>query len=223
MSNDRKRLRDRDSADLVDRLRFAFLFALAMSIPTTILLALMIRLPLPLPLTILGSIAGWHLLGWWSYPALGAVSAGLLRMLIAQGGDPVAAGHSEQDALVAAGRLADAADSFRSRLVAYPGDVEARIRLAALLASLQQPAEAVHHYRIARARRLTAHQRLAITTGLADIHRARRDDDRLADELSRCAREFPRSAAGEHARRELRALVAARAAASRGAPPPRTG
>lgn len=215
-------LRDRDTADLVDRLRFTLLFALAMTIPVTILIGLTLEVAVPIPLLILGAIAGLAALGWWCYPLLGAVSGGFLRLLIAQGGDPVMPGYSEQEALIATGRLSEAADSFRARLIAYPDDIEARIRLAALLVSRGEREEALEQYRLARGGRPSPPQRLAISTGLADLHRAAHDHDPLVAELSRCAREFPGTAAGEHARRELRTLVAAQLEAERAAPPRRT-
>lgn len=151
---------------------------------------------------------------------LGGLARGMLGSLIAQGGDPVRPTYSEQDALIAAGRVRDAADSFRSRLVAYPDDTEARIRLATLLAGLGERLDARRQYAAARARSRSAPERLRIATGLADLHRATGDREALRSELARCAQEFPGSAAGEHARRELHALVAEEAAHQRGEPAP---
>lgn len=151
---------------------------------------------------------------------LDGLARGVLGSLIAQGGDTVRPTHSEQDALLAAGRVRDAVDSFRARLVAYPDDTEARIRLAALLAGLGERLDARRQYAAARARTTAAPERLRIATGLADLHRAAGDCEALRDELARCAREFPGSAAGENARRELHALVAEEAAHQRGEPAP---
>jgi hypothetical protein len=141
---------------------------------------------------------------------LGAIARGFLGTVLSQGGEPPVPGYSEQEALVAAGRLEEAADSYRSRLVAFPQEIEARLRLARLLLSGGARDEPARLLQDARALATTAAQRLRISTALADLHRASGDHVGLANELSRCAREHPDTAAGEHARRELRAGVAAR-------------
>ncbi len=131
---------------------------------------------------------------------------GALGALGAHGGDPPTRGYSEQEALVIAGRSAEAIDSFRSLLVAYPDDLEARVRLARLLADSGDVAGAERNYLDARARHPGEPLALRISTGLAALHRATADSAALRAELTECARRFPGTASGEHARRELEAL-----------------
>lgn len=218
-----KRPPTRHVGEQVERLRFALLLALAMTIPMSILLVLMVGVALPLPILIPAVIIGFFAGGWAAYPVFDRVGAGVARLLVAQGGDPVVPGYSEQEALVIAGRDREAADSYRARLVAYPGDLGARIRLAELLGTLGELDEAARHLHEARQHATAAGDRLRISTGLADIHRASDRHEALRDELARCAREFPGTAAGEHARRELRTLVAEAHARESGTPAPEGG
>ena len=63
----------------------------------------------------------------------GSISTLLASFLWPSGGDRLERDFSEQDALIVRGQYRDAADSFRSHLVAFPADNSARIRLAELL------------------------------------------------------------------------------------------
>lgn len=213
----------RHVGEQVERLRFALLLSLAMTIPMTILLVLMLGVALPLPLLIVAVIVGFFALGWFLHPVFGHLGAGVARLLVAQGGDPAVPGYSEQEALVIAGREREAADSYRARLVAFPTDLGARIRLAELLVRLRELAEAERHFHEARHRASLTTDRLRITAGLADVHRASGRSQPLRDELARCAREFPGTAVGEHARRELRTLVTEAHARETGDPAPNSG
>ncbi|HRP08071.1 MAG TPA: hypothetical protein PLL69_06235 [Gemmatimonadales bacterium] len=82
----------------------------------------------------------------------GTVASGLVGTAFAAGGgDRHAREYSEQDAFVAQGRIRDAVDSYHSLLVAYPDDIGARLRLAALQAGPAGDTDsAVSHYLEAR-------------------------------------------------------------------------
>lgn len=137
---------------------------------------------------------------------LDRAARGMIGSLGAHGGDPPARGYSEQEALVIAGRISEAIDSYRSHLVAFPDDLEARLRLAALLADSGDPAGAERQYLAVRARRPADAVALRVGTGLAALHRAAGDTTSLRAELGECARRFAGTASGEHARRELEGL-----------------
>ena len=70
------------------------------------------------------------LLLWSAIRGAGGVTTALLM----PSGTPPVRQYSEQDALVARGDFSAAADSYRSFLVAYPDDLNARLGLGALLA-----------------------------------------------------------------------------------------
>jgi hypothetical protein len=136
---------------------------------------------------------------------------GLLHALLGSGGGE---GHSreysEQEALVVAGRIDEAADSFRAHLVAFPDDREAKLRLAALLAGPgQRPREAERLYLAVREQGPSARQESVVSNALIDLYRRTGQQPRLRAELARYARLHPGTLGGEGARRELRELVAA--------------
>lgn len=202
--------REQHAGDRAERLRFALLFTMALLIPVTVALSLLgwtpgefgglFLLELVVVATVLFAVARQV------SPLFDFLGAGFARLLIAQGGKPVPRGYSEQEALVIAGRPDAAIDSYRSLLVAYPDDLEARVRLAALLAARGHAIEAGRHYRIARDRAPDPALALRISTGLAALHRAAGDTAALRRELATCAARFAGTASGEHARHELAAL-----------------
>jgi hypothetical protein len=159
-------------------------------------------------------------LTWIVTPALAFLVAGLLSALFSgisravigglhsSGGEAHSREYSEQQALVAFGRIEEAVDSYSAHLVAFPEDVEARLRLAALLADaagLPDRAEALYHE--ARALPHSPRQALVISNALIDLHRKRGQHHALRAELARFARTHHGTQAGEHARQELRQLV----------------
>lgn len=202
----RRRLRDGDLAETSFRLKLAVPMWLMVVLVATMLhrVGTISRGAMLLMIWIAGPVLALALAEAVS-ALLGGVARGLLGSLIAQGGDPMPRGYSEQEALVIGGRPREAVDSYRALLVAYPDDVEARIRLATLLERLGDRDEALAAYGAARAARPPAALALRISTGLAALHRRAGDRDALRAELARCARDFPGTASGEAARRELEA------------------
>lgn len=149
-----------------------------------------------------------------------ALSLGLLRLL-----DGVASGfsslvhaggniaptrqYSAQDALVMQGRIADAVTSYRSLIAADPSDLDARLRLAALLAKEGNDlvaAEVV--YLEVRTLAPKAHHTATLSNGLIDLYRSMGRTDDLKLELGRFARRFPGSREGKAAAEHLARLDA---------------
>lgn len=147
---------------------------------------------------------------WLALGVIDRLSRGLLHSVFAMGGDAHTREFSEQEALVSQGRVGDAIDSYRSHLVAFPEDIEARLRLASLLAGQGgQPAAAERLWHEARRLPHTPRQATAISNGLIDLYRATDRTAALKDELARFARTYPGTRAGSEAHRLLRELVAA--------------
>ena len=134
--------------------------------------------------------------------------SGLARVLFATGGERHSREYSEQQALVVAGRFDDAVDSYQAHLVAFPDDVEARLRLAALYAGgAQQPDAAERQFLEVRDMPHSPRQALVIGNALIDLYRSTGQRHALKAELARFARVHQGSAAGEQARQHLRHLV----------------
>lgn len=149
-----------------------------------------------------------HLMASATLKFLNVFSFGMATSLLATRGEPHSREYSEQQALIAAGRYSDAAESFGSHLVAFPDDIEARLRLAALLAGpLADPEAAEQGYLEARQMGPSPRQETVIGNGLIDLHRKTGQRDRLKSELARFARIHDGTAAATHARGLLRQLV----------------
>ena len=134
--------------------------------------------------------------------------SGLARVLFATGGEKHSREYSEQQALVVAGRIDDAIDSFQAHLVAFPEDVEARLRLAALYAGpAKQPEAAEHHLLEVREAAHSPRQALVIGNALIDLYRSTGQRHLLKAELARFARIHHGTDAADQARRHLRHLV----------------
>lgn len=149
-----------------------------------------------------------HLLASTAVHGVDAFSRGFVTSLLATRGEAHSREYSEQQALISAGRYDDAVDSFGSHLVAFPDDIEAHLRLAALLAG---PAgdlvAAEERYLAARALQPNRRQETVIGNGLIDLYRVTRQPHGLKAELARFARLHSGTEAGAHARRALRDLV----------------
>jgi hypothetical protein len=128
--------------------------------------------------------------------------------LLMPGGTPPARQYSEQDALIARGDFSAAADSYRSFLVAYPDDLNARLGLGALLAGhLGDVAAAERCFLDIRARHPSAQQEQVVGNALIDLYRSGGRRHELKAELARFARLNRRNRAGIMARDHLRKLI----------------
>ena len=139
---------------------------------------------------------------------LSGVATAVMGGLHSSGGERHSREYSEQQALVVAGRFDDAVDSYQAHLVAFPEDVEARLRLAALYAGgAQQPEAAERQFLEVRDMPHSPRQALVIGNALIDLYRSTGQRHALKAELARFARVHQGSAAGEQARQHLRHLV----------------
>lgn len=139
---------------------------------------------------------------------IGRAGTELAHVLFATGGEKHSREYSEQQALIVSGRIEDAIDSFQAHLVAFPEDVEARLRLAALYAGpARQPEAAEHHLLEVRGVPHSPRQALVIGNALIDLYRSTNQRHLLKAELARFARTHHGTDAAEQARRHLRHLV----------------
>lgn len=136
-------------------------------------------------------------------------SRGFASMVLAGGNIPYAHQYSEQDALIVHGRIDEAISSFQAVIVAQPRDLEARLRLAALLAGpAGRREDAEREFLEVRAMAPSPQQAAALSNALIDLYRdmGRRDD--LMIELGRFARRFPDTRGGKAAAEYLTRLRA---------------
>jgi hypothetical protein len=132
----------------------------------------------------------------------------LAGALYSTAGDGHSREYSEQQALVAAGRISDAIDSYRTHMVAFPGDVEARLRLASLLAGPAAQQDAGERLLLeTRDLPLSSRQETVIGNTLIDLYERTGERHLLKAELARFARLHHGTEAAVHARRHLRQLV----------------
>ena len=144
------------------------------------------------------------LLLWSAVRGAGSITGALLM----PNGTPAVREYSEQDAMVARGDFSGAADSYRSFLVAYPDDLNARLGLGALLAGqLGDAAAAERCFLDIRARHPSAQQEQVVGNALIDLYRSGGRHHDLKAELARFARLNHRNRAGAMARSHLRALI----------------
>jgi uncharacterized protein HemY len=115
--------------------------------------------------------------------------------------------YSDIESLIIRGDYRRAADEFGARLVAYPRDTEALIRLARLTADhLEDLDAAIGYLHRARETGPTRTQETTIGNALIDLHRARGDEPALRAELARFARVHRDTAAGRQALAALEAM-----------------
>lgn len=163
-------------------------------------LAFIIWLALELPVAWVVGTAAWYIIH--------VASSGFITMLTAAGGTPPEYGFSEQEALVAQGRIDDAIQSYRRYIDDHPGEIEGRLRLAALLAS--HPGEidnAEATFLEARVLGGTARQLATLSNGLIDLYHSAGRTAQLKAELARYARAYAGSHEAGAAAERLRRLT----------------
>lgn len=145
------------------------------------------------------------------YAAVGRGSAGLMNTIYSWGATvPAPPSYPRQDALIARGQYAEAAEYFRDHIRVTPEDLDARLRLADLLEHhLKDDAEAERLYADVRKLAKTRDHEFAAANGLIDLYRRVGRHDRLRVELARFAARYSGSAAAQAAAAELRDLKAA--------------
>ena len=139
----------------------------------------------------------------------GAARAAGSILLPSAKGSPKAREYSEQEALVIRGRHAEAADSYRAIIEDEPANIEARLRLGALLEEkCGDPDGAEACYRRIRAIDPTPQQEWVVSNALIDLYQREGRREELMEELASMSRRYEKTDAGAHARRRLQELVA---------------
>jgi hypothetical protein len=163
-----------------------------------LLLALLL-LNLPLTLVIVYGV-------WW---AISGYSRGLVQVLLGAGNLAPDPQYSSQESLVARGFYREAAEAYRSHLLASPNDHAARIKLAAVeFQHLNNPAAAERLYLEVRAGRPDPRHDAMATNLLIELYRTTGQRGRLMTELARYAARHRGTRAGENAARALREMKA---------------
>ncbi|MES2123210.1 MAG: tetratricopeptide repeat protein [Gemmatimonadota bacterium] len=131
-----------------------------------------------------------------------------IHTLLAGGGEPRAPEYSAQETLLIRGQVADAIASFHSYIAHHPEDLDARIRLAQVLAREGGDAEAAEamflEVRIVGA---TLRQDVSVSNGLIDLYHASGRRAELKAELARFARQHQGTLEGRNAHERLRRMV----------------
>lgn len=132
---------------------------------------------------------------------------GLVTALHAANGPPARTGFSHQEALVAQGRLEDAAAAYRMHLAGNPQDVAALVALGRLLGGpLGDPDGAAAAYRSARQVHPGGDWDRIIANDLIDLYARSNQRGRLQVELARFGETYRGTTAGEAALARLREL-----------------
>ena len=201
----------RDTAELAQLLKIAFWLGGSMLIigPATILflarrfdlaaVVVVILLLLLLPAT-------WGLILLVERGTAQA-SRGLITTLHAGNADAPGTGFSRQEALVAQGRLEDAAVAYRLHLADHPNDVAALVALGRLLGGpLADPEGAAAAYRTARQSPAGGDWDRIIANDLIDLYGRTGQEGRLRVELARFGETYRGTNAGDAAMARLREL-----------------
>jgi len=139
----------------------------------------------------------------------GAARAAGSILLPSGKGSPTAREYSEQQALVIRGRYTEAADSYRAIIEDEPRDIEARLRLGALLEEkCRDPDAAEACYRDIRAFDPTPQQDWLVSNALIDLYHREGRRELLKEELASLSRCHAKTAAGASAERRLQELLA---------------
>lgn len=147
--------------------------------------------------------------GYGIWLGIGGMAERFVSIAQARGNIAPTKQYSEQDALLVRGQVAEAIASYRALITRDRHDLDARLRLAALLAKDGGDSEGAERvYLEVRALGPTPPQTTVLSNGLIDLYRdlGRRDDLKL--ELGRFARRFPNSRESAAARAYLERLNA---------------
>jgi len=202
-----RRLRDVDTGDQGEQLRFVGLLVVYGCIPAY--LAGKMAFPqAPTLFVIVGALAVPALVGRLIWPLIVGASHGMVGGLTATSGDPYTMQYSEIETLVIRGSITEAAERYREIASTSLTEAEPHIRLGDLLAThLRDDVGAIAAYHAARSARPTAAEQSRITNALIDLHRKSGQTEALKNELLRFAQLNPNAPAGRHAREEVRRMA----------------
>ncbi|MEP6591548.1 MAG: hypothetical protein ABJC19_10235 [Gemmatimonadota bacterium] len=146
----------------------------------------------------------------------GSIIAGLaghsshtfVHTLLAGRGEPRAHEYSAQEALLIQGKVEDSIKSFHSYIAHHPEDLDARIRLAEVLAKEgNDRAAAEEMFLEARILGTSKRQEVSVGNGLIDLHQRSGHGEKLRAELARFARLHEGTVEGRNARERLRQML----------------
>lgn len=194
--------------DKVERLRVIFLVGIPFLFFDVILFAVGLLPFWSWPFVLLGTVGGVIALGY-AVAFLAERSAhGFMRTLLSSGGERHTHEYSAQESLVMRGRFDEAIASYHHHIAHAPADLDARLRLAELLAKEGNDlvaAEAM--YLEVRVLGPSLRQDVALSNGLIDLYRRNGAQEQLKGELARFARRHEGSVEGRSAQRYLRQLA----------------
>ena len=197
-----------DLADRSHRVRIILLVGIPFLFFDVVLLATGAVPYRRLPLLLIGTIIGVIVLSNALVFVLDRVARGFMHTLLSAGGESHTHEYSEQDALVISGRITDAIASYHRHIANTPADLDARLRLAALLATDGNDAIAAEAmYLEARVLGPSRRQDVTLSNGLIDLFRAQGAREQLKAELARFARRHEGSVEGNKAREYLRQMA----------------
>ena len=203
-----RRLSDQDIGERVNRLRIIGL-GVGGCLVLSVLVALYLHetrgigLPAMLGIVLLGGGVGYGV-GRGAWLAGDIAGRGFVHMVHATGNLPPAPSYSLQESLVARGRLAEAVESYQAHIAEKPGDLDARLALAALLAGpLGDRAAAERLYLEVRGLSPAPRHERAIGNALIDLYHASGQRGRELVELARFADRFRGTREGDSARTAL--------------------
>ena len=203
-----RRPSDLDIGERVNRLRIIGL-AMGSCIVLSVVVALFLHetrgigVPAMLGIVLLGVGVGYAV-GRGAWLAGDIAGRGFVHVVHAAGNLRPAPSYSYQESLVARGRLAEAVESYQAHIAGKPGDLDARLALAALFAGpLRDPAAAERIYLEVRGLSPTPRHERAIGNALPDLYHATGQRGRELAELARFADRFRGTREGDRARAAL--------------------
>jgi hypothetical protein len=151
--------------------------------------------------------AGLYLLALLAWTAIGLVSGGFARIVLASGEVPGAASFSAEEALVARGRIDDARAAYEARLHAAPTSQAIRFALAALHRDHRQDFQAAERlYLEIRAADPSGAREDSVSNALIDLYERTGNRGRLMAEYARLAARHGNRGPGAAAKRRLAEL-----------------
>jgi hypothetical protein len=203
-----RRPSDLDIGERVNRLRIIGL-GVGGCLVLSVLVALYLNetrrigVPAMLGIVVLGGGVGYAV-GRMAWLAGDVAGRGFAHVVHAAGNLPPAPSYSYQESLAARGLLAEAVESYQAHIAERPGDLDARLALAALLARpLGDAAAAERVYLEVRGLSPTPRQERAIGNALIDLYHLTGQRGRELAELARFADRFRGTPEGERARAAL--------------------
>jgi hypothetical protein len=146
------------------------------------------------------------LVAWLILRSSEKAATGLVRTIYAHGNLAPEPTFSAEESLIVRGKVAEAEELLRARIVARPAELESRLKLAVLLEQLERPEEAERIYLAVRRLQPSPRVEMTAVNRLLNLYRRTGRHDRLKVELARFADRWKGTSAGDHAGRLLREL-----------------